>query len=112
MTNDSNKKYSAVISILWIIPAIMLLVAMLPMPYGYYTFLRIMVGLASGFIAYVVYSETRDIGPWAVTYAFIALLFNPIAPIHLSREIWLPVDLFTSGVFCAFGIVLQQNKKL
>jgi len=37
----------------WIIPAILLLVAVAAMPYGYYTFLRIAVCGAAGFLVWV-----------------------------------------------------------
>lgn len=29
----------------------------------------------------------------------IAVLFNPLIPIHLSRAAWMPIDIITGGYF-------------
>jgi hypothetical protein len=107
----SNTKHFASYPALWLLPAIMLVVAILPLPYVYYSFLRIIICLSSGFIAYSMYSEAGNFGPWAVTFTLIAVLFNPIFPIFLSREIWLVVDLSIAGTYCAFGIVHLRKER-
>ena len=112
MTNDSKEKYLSTVPALWILPAIMLLIAVLPLPYGYYTLLRIVVCIAASFIAYSVRSESENVGLWAVVFAVIALIFNPIIPIHLPRETWLIINLICAGTFCAFGIIYQRKNLL
>ena len=47
----------------------MLLVALAPLPYGYYTLVRIMVAFSAGFLE-------------------IAKLLNPLTHVHLDRHIW------------------------
>jgi len=32
-------------------------------------------------------------------FIIILILYNPIIPIHLSREIWTPINFMTSGVY-------------
>jgi hypothetical protein len=34
----------------------------------------------------------------------ICLLFNPIIPVYLSKQIWIPFDLGASVFIIAFGI--------
>ena len=86
-----------------LIPALvvagMLLVAVAPLPYGYYQFLRWVTCGVSVFIAVESYRWKKT---WAIwLFAAIAVLFNPIFPIYLSKEIWQPIDL-TSAL--AFGL--------
>ncbi len=95
---------------LWLLPAIMLLIAILPLPYGYYTFLRIVVCITAGIIAFKVHSKTNSLGFWVVSFALIALLFNPIIPVFLTRELWFFINLAVAGLFVVYGI--RQAKKL
>lgn len=59
-------------------------------PYGFYTFLRIVISSTSAFHVYLTlrYSNQR----WFWPYLIICLLFNPIIPVELTRSIWLPID--------------------
>jgi hypothetical protein len=81
-------------------------------PYLYYILLRWVVCFSAFFVAmfaYVRADEQRyDCKHKISTYTnwsfmclfgFIALLFNPLLPIHLNRDIWVPIDLFTAGLF-------------
>jgi hypothetical protein len=68
-----------------------LVAAVIPVwPYGLYTLLRLVVTGVALFAIYVLGTgdPKRTIGLVAV-----ALLFNPIIPIHLSRLVWFPIDL-------------------
>ena len=73
------------------IAAIMLLGALAPWPYGYYQLLRFVVCGVAIYIAYVAYNWKKIWAMWL--FGFIALLFNPLIPIYLSREIWQVVDV-------------------
>ena len=47
---------------------------------------------------------------WAVwLFGFIAVLFNPLIPIHLSREIWQPVDIVCGILFMVIAIILSES---
>jgi hypothetical protein len=83
----------------WLVPAVALLIALAPLPYGYYTLMRIVVCGAAGFLAYSEYSETGSASFWVFLMGGLAVLFNPIIPIHLGREIWVPVDVVASVAF-------------
>jgi len=60
-------------------------------PYGYYTFLRISVTV-TGLLLWHVYSKGLRTN-WSYFYFGVAILFNPIVPFPLGREIWSLVDL-------------------
>lgn len=40
-------------------------------------------------------------GAWPWVLGFIAILFNPVATIHMTKEIWMAVD-FVTGVLFSF----------
>lgn len=75
----------------------LLLLALLPMPYGYYTLVRICICLYSAFLAYK--SWQKNIQLWMWIFIVIAVLFNPIIPIYLSRELWAIIDIVVAIVF-------------
>ena len=71
---------------IFLIPAAFLLIGIADMPIGSYTFLRIVVCLSSGVIAYDIYSIEEKINFGAALIGVIALLFNPISPVHLQDK--------------------------
>ena len=74
-----------------IIASIMLLVSILPLPYGFYTLLRIVVTGSAAFAAF--YFFEKDNSQSGIILVLIALLFNPLIPIHLDKDIWMPIDI-------------------
>ena len=78
------------------IPAILLFLAFLELPYGYYTFLRLVV---TGMALYAAFwlLEKGSINFWVMLA--IAALFNPLIPVHLTKEIWLPIDVLVGIYF-------------
>lgn len=89
-------------------PAVMCLLALLPLPYGYYTLLRIVVCGAGAFGAYKAF-EKPETQVWAFALGGLAILFNPIIPIHLTREIWAPIDIAAAAVFGAAAVWLAPK---
>lgn len=73
----------------------LLLIALLEMPYGYYTFLRIAVFLAAAFGAYR--ATNLDNPSWAIGLVMIAILFNPFIPFGFNRDTWLVLNIITAG---------------
>jgi hypothetical protein len=89
-----------------IIAAVMLFVAILPLPYGYYQFLRwIICGIAL-FIAYKAFSYKKA---WvAIMFCVIAVLFVPIFTIHFEKDIWMWLDCICGVVFITSVFLLQK----
>lgn len=75
------------------IPCILLLLALAPRPYWYYTILRVTICAYAIGKLLIEPSNTRRI-----IYIGIALLYNPLAPVHLTRDIWKPVNLATIAI--------------
>ncbi len=89
-----------------IIVSVLLLIAILPLPYGYYTFLRWATCSMAAYIAYVSYQRGAKWLLWI--FVPIAVLFNPILPIHLSKEIWQPIDFASAIIFGVSAFVLRK----
>ena len=73
---------------IFFIPAIMSGIAVLDMPYGYYTLLRIVVcgsGAFGAFLIYASYQWRWFLIPVAAVPAIIALLYNPLTAAHPDR---------------------------
>jgi hypothetical protein len=68
-------------------------------PIGYYTFLRFAVMIVSIVNAYNSYKNKNEI--WAWIFGTIAVLFNPIVPIHFDRNIWAVIDIITILILLA-----------
>ena len=60
-----------------------------PFPYGFYTLLRLIVSITAGIIIYHSYKGAGGINEISIIFALILILYNPIAPVHLSKEICL-----------------------
>ena len=85
---------------------IMLLLAIFPLPYGYYALLRLVVCFTGIFLAWHSYRMQKI--PWVWAMGLIALLFNPVIPVYLGRGLWLIVDIVVAVVL---GIFLFKFKK-
>jgi len=92
----------------WIVPAVLLVLALLPWPYGYYTFLRLGVCAVSGWLAYEQWRHDNAVSGWVVGLGATALLFNPLSPIHLTRAIWNVLDLAAAGFLVAHLCALRR----
>ena len=94
MNNQPDRSsWEGIHSAVWLAPAAALLIAILPLPYGYYTLLRLVVCGATAFIAYQAYGERGHVSGWVVVFGILALLFNPLIPVQLNRELWAPIDI-------------------
>ena len=83
-----------------LIPAVLLIIApLVSFPYGFYTLLRLIVSITSGFIIYHSYKGAGGVNEISIIFALILILYNPFFPVHLSREIWMPINFLTSGIY-------------
>jgi hypothetical protein len=75
----------------------MAFLAIFPWGYGYYQILRIVLCLSSAVVAYGFYKS--QLSGWALALAAIAILFNPIFPIYMTRASWSRIDVITALLF-------------
>jgi hypothetical protein len=88
----------------WLGTVVVLLLAALPLPYGIYAIVRIITFLSCILIAISTVQNDRSISAWTFIYLFLALLFNPLFTIHLSREEWIVIDIAS-----AVGILVHLS---
>jgi hypothetical protein len=88
------------------IPAVMLFVAMGKRPYAYYQIMRWVVCAVAVFVAYNAWTFKRAWALWM--FGFVAVLFNPLVPIHMKRDTWQVIDLLAAGAFVAVAVVLGR----
>lgn len=83
-----------------LVAAALLLIAVLPLDYGFYVFLRIAITALAIWMV-VVANRAGQLG-WALFAIAAALIFNPIIPVYNTRAFWAPVDVLGAVVFaCA-----------
>ena len=79
------------------IVAVLLLIAMLPLPYAYYQLLRIVVTIVAAIYAYSFYENNHM--PKAIIFGVIVLIWNPIFPIYMDKSVWLILDIIGAVIF-------------
>jgi len=93
----------------WVIvlAAIACFVAIADLPYGYYGFLRWAIcGVA---IVSAIQMHRMNRQGWVWIFGLIAILFNPLVPIHFEKSTWRIVD-GAAGV--AFLLTLCNTLKI
>jgi len=87
---------------LFLILAVLMLLCLAPMPYGYYTLVRFVAMIAFGVFAYTYYQKEEK--AWAVTFGALAVLLQPLVKIALGRTMWYVVDVAVAVllVICFF----------
>ena len=92
MNNLSNEFKSLV----FIIAGVLLLMACLNMPYGYYNLIKLTTTAAAVF-AIIVHQNNKLL---VIVFSLIVLLFNPIFPVfNFDKSFWVYVDLVIFGLF-------------
>lgn len=90
-----------------VVGAFLALIAITNLPYGYYTFARIAITAIS--VILIVFSVRAGVGGWLFGLIPVAILWNPIIPVYLSRGAWLPLDLLATAFFLCFAIFTRTS---
>ena len=77
-------------------------------PYDYFTILRFVVCAVAIYVAYLSYINKAIGCLWL--FGVIAVLFNPLVIVRLSRQTWMPVDIAT-GIVMLISIWFVQEKQ-
>jgi hypothetical protein len=93
----------------WVVPGILLVIAVARLPYGYYTLTRIVTCGAAALIAVVGFIEQPRVPVWPIVMAIIAILFNPLLPIHLARSTRFYFDVGAAIVFVSHFLVARAG---
>ena len=88
--------------------AVLLLVAVGRNAYDFYTIMRWIVCGVSAYGAFVEFEQKRT--AWAWTFVIMAVAFNPIAPVRLSRATWAPIDVIAAGILLVSAAASHKAK--
>jgi uncharacterized membrane protein YccC len=75
--------------------AILLVLCLFHMPYGYYQLVRFIAVVEFAFLAYFEY-ERKNI-PLVIAYVALALLFQPLFKVPLGRHVWIIIDILVAA---------------
>lgn len=90
--------------------AAVLLLCVAPMPYGYYTLVRILATVVFGIYAYKCYVAKKEGMTWV--FVTLALLFQPFVKVGLGRTIWNIIDVVVAiGLIVLFFWEWKEGKK-
>lgn len=112
-TNSINdfKRLEIIYKTFFTFCALCCFVAILPLPLFCYTFLRVIVFIASGIVVYH-FGRQKEFH-WVIVFGIILILFNPILPIHLYfKSIWIPIDIVTGILFLLLVFIKKKQKEL
>ena len=90
-----------------LILAIALILCLLPLPYGFYTIVRLATAVIVGCWAYSFYKQGKT--SYAILSGTIALLFQPFLKITLDRFTWNVIDVILAGLIVL--MVLKRNNQ-
>ncbi len=94
-----------------LICAALLILGLVNLPIGYYTFLRIVVTI--GAIAIVVDELKNGVNFWVIAFGLITILFNPLLPIYLNdKATWMPIDIACAILFTVKSFNHTSHYKL
>lgn len=77
-------------------------------PYGYYVLLRWVIFISSIIIANGFYKS--GLIAWVFIFGALAFLFNPIAPIYLSKSTWVTFDFIGAILFFLAAYSNKQKR--
>jgi hypothetical protein len=81
------------------ITALLLFIAILPLPPEFYSLLRV---IAAGTFAWGAYRNFgRKMVLLPLVYTLFTIVFNPIMEINLAKELWIPIDIAAAAVLLA-----------
>ena len=89
--------------------AILILIAALPVSYGYYQFIRY--AAPAGIIFILINGWQGFDSLNKAILLLIVLLFNPIEQFNLGRSLWIVADLVCAGYLWFLGAKLSEENK-
>jgi ABC-type uncharacterized transport system permease subunit len=92
-----------------LVAIVMLIIAVFNNPYGYYILLRWVLATIFGFNAFYYFKNESLAGFFS--FVLGAIIYNPLIPLHLNKEIWTVVNLITAALL-AVSLAMLVIKKL
>lgn len=61
--------------------------------------LRVVVLTAALLIAGLIYQQAKTFTLWVGLFVIVAMIFNPISPLHLTRGVWSILNVAAAALF-------------
>jgi len=94
-------------SLIWHASSLLLLIAVLPLPYGYYMLLRLLITASAAYVAYENFN--KEIPAWSIVFVVVALLFNPFYVVHFDKALWAIIDIAVAALFFINSKKISQD---
>ena len=91
-----------------LIVAILLILCLANMPYGFYTLVRFVAAFAFAYFSYDYFKAGKD--GLGFTFAALAVLFQPFIKLSLGRAIWNFVDVIVA-IGLVYLVIMAFKKK-
>lgn len=95
-TKHQNNKKRTGMALLKLGVAVLLLLCLADMPYGFYNIVRVLATAAFAYLAFDYFRAGRDAAGFCFTA--LAVLFQPFVKIALGRTIWNIVDVTVAAL--------------
>ena len=93
----------------YLILAALMLLCLLPMPYGYFQLVRFVAMVVFGLMTYQYYIRQKAIA--SVIFGVLAVLFQPIYKIALGRATWNMIDVFVAVLLIGLFMLEKRLEK-
>lgn len=97
--------------IIKVVLAVLLLLCLAKMPYGYYILVRFVAFIVFGILAFMTYQKRNEIDIEILLYIALALLFQPFAKVALGRTLWNIVDAVVGVGLVASLFLKNMNRR-
>jgi hypothetical protein len=97
------------------IPLVMSVIALIiaifaDMPYDFFVLLRVLIFVTCIACATTLWKSGQAGTIWLWIMVTIAVVYNPLLPIHLKRETWEWINIATIPVFCLLCFLIKQHQ--
>lgn len=92
-----------------LVVAVLLLLCLADMPYGFYQLVRFVAAVAFAYLSYDYFKSKKDV--MGFVFAAMALLFQPLLKVSLGRTLWNLVDILVALGLLYLIIRSFKNKK-
>ena len=106
-------KNKTTLALFLFIPAGLLIISnLITFAPGFDAFVKMIICFSSGTIIFYGFKSAKGINETITIFSLILILFNPVFPIHLEKELWLPINLLTSGIYIYGYFNVLENTKI
>lgn len=101
--------FSKNLNIFRLIAILVLILSFLKWPYGYYIFLKYIVTFTISIMIYKIWTNNNRVA--LITLSILLLIFNPLFPLHLDKEIWTVIDFSAALVILSSFVWIKISNK-